>query len=50
MLFGFFIRRIVTVTVCAASFWLGMKTERLIEPKPAAAKVAADCPEAPNGN
>lgn len=50
MLIGFFLRRIVTVTLCAASFWLGVKTDRLIQPRPAAATVAADCPEAAGGN
>ena len=50
MLIGFFLRRIVTLSLCAGTFWLGMKTERLIEPNPAAATVAADCPEAPDGN
>ncbi|MCA0273291.1 MAG: hypothetical protein LCH69_14695 [Proteobacteria bacterium] len=43
MLIGFFLRRIVTVTLCAGSFWLGMKTDRLIAAQPAAAPVAAEC-------
>lgn len=42
MLIGFFLRRIVTVTLCAGSFWLGMKTDRLIAAQPAA-PVAAAC-------
>lgn len=46
MFVGFFLRRIVTVTFCAGSFWLGMKADRLITATPAAAPVAADC-EAP---
>ncbi len=50
MLIGFFIRRIVTLTLCAGSFWLGMKTDRLFTARPAAATVAADCPEATDGN
>ncbi|HQU66754.1 MAG TPA: hypothetical protein PLI43_01005 [Albidovulum sp.] len=43
MLIGFFLRRIVTVTLCAGSFWLGMKTDRLIAAQPAAPPVAAEC-------
>lgn len=43
MLVGFFLRRIFTVTFCAGSFWLGMKADRLMTAKPAAATVAADC-------
>ncbi len=51
MLIGFFLRRIVTVTLCAGSFWLGIKADRLIAAKPVAAPMAADCmQEAPNGN
>ena len=49
MLIGFFLRRIVTLTLCAGAFWLGMKTDRLFETKPAAATVAADCPEVGDG-
>ena len=45
MLIGFFLRRIITLTLCAGSFWLGMKTDRLFVPKPAAATLAAGCPE-----
>lgn len=46
MLIGFFLRRIVTATLCAGSFWLGMKTDRLIAAQPAAPmdkSVAAEC-------
>lgn len=46
MLIGFFLRRIVTVTFCAGSFWLGMKTDRLVAAQPAATatkSVVADC-------
>ncbi|MEZ5777815.1 MAG: hypothetical protein R3E44_05585 [Paracoccaceae bacterium] len=50
MLIGFFMRRIVTLSLCAGAFWLGMKTDRLFAAKPAAATVAADCPEAKNGD
>lgn len=42
MLVGFFLRRIVTVTLCAGSFWLGMKTDRLIAAQPAA-PLASEC-------
>ena len=51
MLIGFFLRRIVTVTLCAGSFWLGIKADGLITAKPAAVSAAADCTaEAPDGN
>lgn len=50
MLIGFFLRRIVTLALCAGAFWLGMKADRLIVPKPAAATVAADCPEVTDGD
>lgn len=49
MLIGFFLRRIITVTLCAGSFWLGLKADRLITAKPAAATVAAECPEVSDG-
>jgi len=49
MFIGFFLRRIVTVSLCAGAFVMGMKAERMIEPKPAAANPAAECPEAPDG-
>ena len=50
MLIGFFLRRIVTVTLCAGSFWLGMKTDRLFSATPAAAPTAATCEAPANGN
>jgi hypothetical protein len=50
MLIGFFLRRIVTLTLCAASFWLGIKADRLFTPKPVAAPAAAECPEVTDGN
>ncbi|WP_347310907.1 hypothetical protein [Defluviimonas sp. SAOS-178_SWC] len=50
MLIGFFLRRVVTLTLCAGAFWLGLKADQLITVKPAAATVAADCPEAADGN
>ena len=50
MLIGFFLRRIVTLTLCAGAFWLGMKTDRLLVPKSAATPAAADCPEVKDGN
>jgi hypothetical protein len=50
MLIGFFLRRIITLALCAGAFWLGMKTDRILVPKPAATSVAADCPEVPDGN
>lgn len=43
MFFGFFLRRIVTVTLCGLAFWAGMRTERLIIRSPAAATAAAAC-------
>ncbi|MCV2867783.1 hypothetical protein OEW28_04010 [Defluviimonas sp. WL0002] len=46
MLIGFFLRRIVTFTLCAGAFWLGVKTDQLIQPAPA----AAACEEASNGH
>lgn len=50
MLIGFLVRRIITLTLCAGSFWLGMKTDRLFTARPAAATVAAGCPEAADVN
>ena len=50
MMVGFFLRRFVTFALCGGAFWLGMKTDRLMFPQPAAAMVAAECPEAANGN
>lgn len=49
MLVGFFLRRIVTVALCAGSFWLGLKADRLLRPDPAAAAATAHCPEVPDG-
>ncbi|MCB2134451.1 MAG: hypothetical protein KDE08_00665 [Rhodobacteraceae bacterium] len=49
MLIGFFLRRIVTVMLCAGAFWLGMKTDRLIQPKAAAAPATTACPEVDDG-
>ncbi|MCB2129923.1 MAG: hypothetical protein KDE03_12795 [Rhodobacteraceae bacterium] len=50
MLIGFFLRRIITFALCAGAFWLGMKTDRILVPKPVAATVAADCAELPDAN
>lgn len=50
MLIGFFLRRIVTLALCTGAFWLGMKTDRILVPKTAAAPVTADCPEGTDGN
>ncbi len=49
MLVGFLLRRTVTLALCAGSFWLGLKAERMVEPGPAAAPAAARCPEIPDG-
>lgn len=46
MLIGFFLRRIVTLTLCAGAFWLGMKTDRVLYAQPA----AFPCEEPANGN
>ncbi|WP_413875517.1 hypothetical protein [Albidovulum sp.] len=45
MLIGFFLRRTVTLLMCAGSFWLGLKADRLVRPEPA----AAVCPEVTDG-
>ncbi|MCB2109739.1 MAG: hypothetical protein H6895_13930 [Defluviimonas sp.] len=50
MLIGFFLRRIVTLSLCVGAFWLGMKTDRLIRHDPAAAPAAANCTEPADGN
>jgi len=50
MLIGFFLRRIVTVTLCAGAFWLGFKTDQMVRYDPAAASAAADCPGVDDGN
>jgi len=47
MFVGFFLRRIVTVTLCAAAFWAGVKADHLFAGAPAP---AADCTGASNGN
>lgn len=51
MLIGFVLRRIVTLALCAGSFWLGIKADRLFTARPLAAPGAAECStEAPHGN
>lgn len=45
MLVGFFLRRVVTLALCAGSFWLGLKADGLV--RTAAAPVT--CPEVPDG-
>ncbi|MGB7261202.1 MAG: hypothetical protein WBC68_03960 [Albidovulum sp.] len=50
MLIGFFLRRIVTLAFCAGSFWLGMKTDRILTPNPPATTVAGDCQEVTDDN
>ena len=48
MLIGFFLRRIVTVMLCAAAFWAGVKADNLFAagvPAP-----AADCAGGTDGN
>ncbi len=50
MLIGFFLRRIVTVTLCAGAFWLGIKTDQMVRTEPAAASAAADCEGTGDGN
>ncbi|WP_291335917.1 hypothetical protein [Albidovulum sp.] len=49
MLVGFLLRRTVTLALCAGSFWLGLKADRMVRPPPAAAPAAAHCPEAEGG-
>lgn len=49
MLVGFFLRRIVTLSLCAGAFWLGLKADQMVRPEPAAAAAAADCPEPADG-
>ncbi|MCV2864027.1 hypothetical protein [Defluviimonas sp. WL0075] len=44
MLIGFFLRRIVTLTLCAGAFWLGMKTDRVLSAP------VVPCEEPANGN
>ncbi|MEZ5885371.1 MAG: hypothetical protein R3D56_00485 [Paracoccaceae bacterium] len=40
MFVGFFLRRIVTVLLCATAFWAGVKADNLFAGAPAP---AADC-------
>jgi hypothetical protein len=47
MVFGFFLRRIVTVALCAGTFWLGMKTDAIFA---SGATAGRDCAEAANGD
>jgi len=43
-MFAFFLlRRIVTVGLCAGSFWLGVKTDTLFDGFAAPSGAAADC-------
>lgn len=49
MLIGFLMRRVVTLSLCAAAFWLGIRTDRLFTPTSVAAPAAADCPVARDG-
>lgn len=44
MLIGFFLRRIVTVTLCAGSFWLGLKADQLVRAESAPAPGCAEAP------
>ena len=46
----FMLRRTTTILLCAGSFWLGIKADRLFTANPAAAPVAADCGETTDGN
>ena len=53
MFIGFFVRRLVTVLLCAGSFWLGIRTDALFASggMPAGRPSATTlCPEAQNGN
>lgn len=43
MLF-FLARRIVTIGLCAGSFWLGMKTESIFDPVTALDGAVTECP------
>lgn len=49
MLVGFLLRRIVTVVLCAGSFWLGLKADRLVRPDCASATATTRCPELLDG-
>ena len=46
MFLGFFLRRIVTVALCAGAFWAGLKADDLFAGTTAP---AADCVEAGDG-
>ena len=49
-MFAFFLlRRIVTIGLCAGSFWLGAKADNLFDGFAAPSGAAAEC-EAPDGN
>jgi hypothetical protein len=48
MFIGFFLRRFVTVALCAGSFWAGIKADHLFAA--GAPAPAADCAEVTNGN
>ncbi len=53
MFIGFFVRRFVTVLLCAGSFWLGIKTDAIFASggTPAGSTPAETlCPEAQDGN
>lgn len=50
MLIGFLLRRVVTLSLCAAAFWLGVRADRLFMPEPVATASAADCPATQDGN
>lgn len=48
MFIGFFLRRIVTVALCGASFWAGAKADNLFAA--GAPAPAANCVKASDGN
>ena len=48
MFVGFFLRRIVTVALCAAAFWAGAKTDNLLASGGGIA--GSNCAGATNGN
>lgn len=48
MVIGFFLRRLVTVALCAGAFWAGVKADNLLA---AGIQVpAVDCTEAQSGD
>ena len=49
MLVGFFLRRIVTLTLCAGAFWLGLKADELFVPRVPPASATPDCRNMPDG-